>query len=211
MTIGDEEVFGPVLCIKTCKDFEDGLAIMNANPYANGSVIYTQSGYYARQFARYTDGGQVGINVGIPVPVGFVPFSGHKQSFFGDLHCLGKDAYRFFTESKSVTQHWFDEEEKKQKRLIPGTVCFNLNKTAVCIDTRCTPLYCSFIKFRRKTPTALPLIGCGGCFYLIILYFSSLANFAISFFVPALSNATSSKVSLPIGVCDKITPVPNAL
>ena len=80
MTIGDEEVFGPVLCIKTCKDFEDGLAIMNANPYANGSVIYTQSGYYARQFARYTDGGQVGINVGIPVPVGFVPFSGHKQA-----------------------------------------------------------------------------------------------------------------------------------
>ncbi len=52
---------------------------MNANPYANGSVIYTQSGYYARQFARYTDGGQVGINVGIPVPVGFIPFSGHKK------------------------------------------------------------------------------------------------------------------------------------
>lgn len=113
MTIGDEEVFGPVLCIKRCKDFDEGLAIMNANPYANGSVIYTQSGYYARQFARYTDGGQVGINVGIPVPVGFIPFSGHKNSFFGDLHCLGKDAYRFFTESKAVTTHWFDEEEKK--------------------------------------------------------------------------------------------------
>lgn len=117
MTIGDEEVFGPVLCIKRCKDFDDGLAIMNASPYANGSVIYTQSGYYARQFARYTDGGQVGINVGIPVPVGFIPFSGHKQSFFGDLHCLGKDAYRFFTESKSVTQHWFDEEEMKAKEV----------------------------------------------------------------------------------------------
>lgn len=117
MTIGSDEVFGPVLCIKRCKDFEDGLAIMNANPYANGSFIYTQSGYYARQFARYTDGGQVGINVGIPVPVGFIPFSGHKKSFFGDLHCLGKDAYRFFTESKSVTQHWFDEEEMKAKEV----------------------------------------------------------------------------------------------
>ncbi|MDE6752823.1 MAG: CoA-acylating methylmalonate-semialdehyde dehydrogenase [Eubacterium sp.] len=117
MTIGSDEVFGPVLCIKRCKDFEDGLTIMNANPYANGSVIYTQSGYYARQFARYTDGGQVGINVGIPVPVGFIPFSGHKKSFFGDLHCLGKDAYRFFTESKSVTQHWFDEEEMKAKEV----------------------------------------------------------------------------------------------
>ena len=117
MTIGSDEVFGPVLCIKRCKDFDEGLAIMNANPYANGSVIYTQSGYYARQFARYTDGGQVGINVGIPVPVGFIPFSGHKKSFFGDLHCLGKDAYRFFTESKSVTQHWFDEEEMKAKEV----------------------------------------------------------------------------------------------
>ncbi|HIY33617.1 MAG TPA: CoA-acylating methylmalonate-semialdehyde dehydrogenase [Candidatus Eubacterium faecigallinarum] len=117
MTIGRDEVFGPVLCIKRCKDFDEGLAIMNASPYANGSVIYTQSGYYARQFARYTDGGQVGINVGIPVPVGFIPFSGHKQSFFGDLHCLGKDAYRFFTESKSVTQHWFDEEEMKAKEV----------------------------------------------------------------------------------------------
>jgi len=113
MTIGRDEVFGPVLCIKRCKDFEDGLRIMNENPYANGSVIYTQSGYYAREFARHTDGGQVGVNVGIPVPVGFIPFSGHKQSFFGDLHCLGKDAYRFFTESKAVTTHWFSEEEKK--------------------------------------------------------------------------------------------------
>ena len=117
MSIGREEVFGPVLCIKRVKNFEEGLELMNNNPYANGSVIYTQSGYYARQFARYTDGGQVGINVGIPVPVGFIPFSGHKQSFFGDLHCLGKDAYRFFTESKSVTQHWFDEEEMKAKEV----------------------------------------------------------------------------------------------
>ncbi|MCD7827550.1 MAG: CoA-acylating methylmalonate-semialdehyde dehydrogenase [Clostridiales bacterium] len=113
MTIGRDEVFGPVLCIKRCKDFEEGLSIMNANPYANGSVIYTQSGYYSREFVRHTDGGQVGINVGIPVPVGVFPFSGHKKSFFGDLHCLGKDSYRFYTESKSVTTHWFSEEEKK--------------------------------------------------------------------------------------------------
>ncbi len=56
----------------------------------------------------------VGIYVGIPVPIGFFPFSGHKNSFFGDLHCLGKDAYRFFTESKSVTTRWFDEEEMKK-------------------------------------------------------------------------------------------------
>ena len=114
MTIGRDEVFGPVLCIKRCKDFKDGLAIMNANPYANGSVIFTQNGYYAREFQRHTDGGMVGINVGIPVPIGFFPFTGHKQSFFGDLHCLGKDGYLFYTEGKCVTTRWFDEEEMKK-------------------------------------------------------------------------------------------------
>lgn len=114
MTIGRDEVFGPVLCIKRVKDFHEGLKIMNNNPYANGSVIFTQSGHYAREFTRYTDGGMVGVNVGIPVPIGFFPFAGHKDSFFGDLHCLGKDAYRFFTESKCVTTRWFDEEEMKK-------------------------------------------------------------------------------------------------
>ena len=111
MTVGDREIFGPVLCIKRVKTFEEGLAVMNANPFANGSVIFTQSGYYAREFARHTDGGMVGVNVGIPVPVGMFPFSGHKLSFIGDLHCLGKDGFRFYTETKVVTSHWFDEEE----------------------------------------------------------------------------------------------------
>ncbi len=115
MTIGRDEVFGPVLSIKRCKSFKEGLEIMNNNPYANGSVIFTQSGYFAREFVRHTHGGMVGVNVGIPVPIGFFPFTGHKDSFFGDLHCLGKDAYRFFTESKCVTQRWFDEEEKTNK------------------------------------------------------------------------------------------------
>ncbi len=115
MTIGRDEVFGPVLSVKRCKTFKEGLEIMNNNPYANGSVIFTQNGYFAREFVRHTHGGMVGVNVGIPVPIGFFPFAGHKDSFFGDLHCLGKDAYRFFTESKCVTQRWFDEEEKTNK------------------------------------------------------------------------------------------------
>ncbi len=117
MTIGTREVFGPVLCIKRVKDFEEGLALMNRNPFANGSVIFTQSGYYAREFAKRTDGGMVGVNVGIPVPIGVFPFCGHKQSFFGDLHCHGKDAFRFYTESKCVTTRWFDEEEKKKSKV----------------------------------------------------------------------------------------------
>ncbi len=117
MSVGTSEIFGPVLCIKRVKNFEEGLEIMNANPFANGSVIFTQNGHYAREFARRTDGGMVGINVGIPVPVGVFPFSGHKNSFFGDLHALGKDGYRFYTEMKVVTTHWFDEEESRSTKV----------------------------------------------------------------------------------------------
>ena len=113
MSVGETEIFGPVLCIKRVKTFEEGLEIMNRNPFANGSVIFTQNGHYAREFARHTDGGMVGVNVGIPVPVGMFPFSGHKNSFIGDLHCLGKDGFRFYTETKVVTTRWFDEEQSK--------------------------------------------------------------------------------------------------
>jgi malonate-semialdehyde dehydrogenase (acetylating)/methylmalonate-semialdehyde dehydrogenase len=117
MTVGNSEIFGPVLCVKRVKDFHEGLVLMNANPFANGSVIFTQNGHYAREFARNTDGGMVGINVGIPVPIGMFPFTGHKKSFFGDLHCLGKDGYRFYTETKAVTYRWFDEEEMKKEKV----------------------------------------------------------------------------------------------
>lgn len=117
MTVGQREIFGPVLCIKRVKDFEEGLALMNRIPFANGSVIFTQNGYYARQFARRTDGGMVGVNVGIPVPIGAFSFTGHKQSFFGDLHCHGRDAFRFYTETKTVTTRWFDEEEMKKEHV----------------------------------------------------------------------------------------------
>jgi malonate-semialdehyde dehydrogenase (acetylating)/methylmalonate-semialdehyde dehydrogenase len=117
MTVGTEEIFGPVLCVKRCKDFNDGLAIMNANPFANGSSIFTTSGHYAREFALHTDGGMVGVNVGIPVPLAFFPFSGHKQSFFGDLHCLGRDGLRFYTQCKTVTTKWVSPSESQQARV----------------------------------------------------------------------------------------------
>ena len=107
MSCGREEIFGPVLCIKRVENFEQGLKIMNANRFANGSVIYTENGHYAREFAYRTDGGMVGVNVGIPVPLGIFGFTGHKQSFFGDLHCMGRDGFIFFTESKNVTTTWF--------------------------------------------------------------------------------------------------------
>ena len=114
MTVGDREIFGPVTIIKRVKTFEEGLAIMNANPFANGSVIFTQSGYYARQFELLTDGGMGGINVGIPVPSAYFPFSGNKDSFFGDLHVLGQDGVRFYTRAKTVTKHWYSEHSHKK-------------------------------------------------------------------------------------------------
>ncbi len=115
MTVGDREIFGPVTVIKRVRDFEEGIKIMNANPFANGSCIFTQNGYYARQFAFRTDGGMVGINVGIPVPSAYFPFSGNKESFFGDQHVLGLDGVRFYTRAKTVTTHWYDEESRRQR------------------------------------------------------------------------------------------------
>lgn len=117
MTVGDEEIFGPVTCVKRVKDFEEGIQLMNSNQFANGSAIYTQSGYYGREFAKRTHAGMVGINVGIPVPVGIFPFSGHKNSFFGDLHVMGSDGIRFYTETKCVTTHWFGEDEILQVKV----------------------------------------------------------------------------------------------
>ena len=117
MSCGWDEIFGPVLSIKRVDDFEEGLTIMNDSRFANGSCIFTESGYYSREFARRTHAGMVGINVGIPVPVSFFPFAGHKDSFFGDIHVLGKDGIHFFTETKCVTTRWFTEADKKQKKV----------------------------------------------------------------------------------------------
>lgn len=84
---------------------------MNANEFANGSSIFTKDGKTAREFALRTDGGMVGINVGIPVPISYFPFCGQKRSFFGDLHVLGKDGVKFYTKAKAVTTQWYANEE----------------------------------------------------------------------------------------------------
>jgi len=118
MTVGNREIFGPVLCVKRVKNFEEGVALMNASEFGNGSVIYTQSGYWAREFARRTHGGQVGINVGIPVAPSVFGFTGHKNSFFSDLHTMGTDGIRFFTELKTISAHWFSEEEAREAKVI---------------------------------------------------------------------------------------------
>jgi len=115
MAVGRDEIFGPVICIKRIQNFEEGLEIMNNSEFANGSAIYTQSGYYAREFSKRTHAGMVGVNVGIPVPLGIFGFTGQKKSFFGDLHTMGKDGVRFFTELKCVTSTWFTEDMASDK------------------------------------------------------------------------------------------------
>ena len=122
MSCGQEEVFGPVTFLKSCKNFEEGLTIMNNSRFANGSAIFTESGYYAREFVFRTHGGMVGVNVGIPVPVSYFPFSGHKESFFGDLHCMGRDGVQFYTESKSVTYKFLTGSSKGKVSTWEGTM-----------------------------------------------------------------------------------------
>ena len=117
MSVGDREIFGPVLCIKRVKNFDEGVELLNENEFGNGSVIYTQSGYHAREFSRRSHAGMVGVNVGIPVPLAMFGFTGHKASFFGDLHMMGSDGVRFFTEQKAVTSHWFSEKEAREGKV----------------------------------------------------------------------------------------------
>jgi malonate-semialdehyde dehydrogenase (acetylating)/methylmalonate-semialdehyde dehydrogenase len=107
MVIATEEIFGPVMSVIRVKDLNEAIKITNDNRYGNGHSIFTSNGKSARQFQYNVNSGNVGINIGIVAPVALYPFSGMKDSFFGILHTQGKEAIRFFTESKVVIQRWF--------------------------------------------------------------------------------------------------------
>ena len=109
MSIYTDEIFGPVLVVSEVATLDDAIDLVNANPYGNGVSLFTSSGGAARRFQREIEVGQVGINVPIPVPLPFFSFTGWKDSFFGDQHAYGKQAVRFYTETKTVTARWFDE------------------------------------------------------------------------------------------------------
>ena len=106
MKVLEEEIFGPVLSVVRESTLDAALATMNRSRYGNMGVIFTSSGYNARRFKTYAQVGMVGINVGVPAPMAAFPFSGWKQSFYGDLHANGEDAARFYTESKVVVTRW---------------------------------------------------------------------------------------------------------
>ncbi|MGY3228812.1 malonate-semialdehyde dehydrogenase (acetylating)/methylmalonate-semialdehyde dehydrogenase [Luteibacter sp. HA06] len=110
MRIYDEEIFGPVLVILAAASLDDAIDLVNANPNGNGTAVFTQSGAAARRFQEDIDVGQVGINVPIPVPVPLFSFTGSRASKLGDLGPYGKQVVMFYTQTKTVTQRWFDDD-----------------------------------------------------------------------------------------------------
>jgi len=110
MRIYDEEIFGPVLVILAADSLDEAIELVNANPNGNGTAVFTQSGAAARRFQEDIDVGQVGINVPIPVPVPLFSFTGSRASKLGDLGPYGKQVIQFYTQTKTVTQRWFDDE-----------------------------------------------------------------------------------------------------
>ena len=110
MDIYREEVFGPVLSCMTVDSLTDAIALVNDSPYGNGTSLFTSSGGAARRYQHEIEVGQVGINIPIPVPLPFFSFTGWKGSFYGDQHAYGKQAVRFYTETKTVTARWFSSE-----------------------------------------------------------------------------------------------------
>ena len=108
MSIYTDEIFGPVLSVLRAPSYPAALGLVNANPYGNGTAIFTNDGGAAREFAADVEVGMIGINVPIPVPVSYYSFGGWKASLFGDTHAYGPDGVRFFTRTKAVTSRWLD-------------------------------------------------------------------------------------------------------
>jgi malonate-semialdehyde dehydrogenase (acetylating) / methylmalonate-semialdehyde dehydrogenase len=107
MTIGREEIFGPVASITPVKTLDEAIAVMHAHPNANATSIFTSSGKAAREFARHASASMVGVNIGVASPMAYFPFGGAKDSFFGDLKVHGRDAFEFYTDKKVVISRWF--------------------------------------------------------------------------------------------------------
>src|SRR5690606_30795147 len=110
MEIYTQEIFGPVLCLVEVETLDEAIQLINENPNGNGTAVFTQSGAAARKFQEEIDVGQVGINIPIPVPVPTFSFTGSRASKLGDLGPYGKQVVLFYTQTKTVTTRWFDDE-----------------------------------------------------------------------------------------------------
>jgi malonate-semialdehyde dehydrogenase (acetylating)/methylmalonate-semialdehyde dehydrogenase len=116
-----DEIFGPVLGVTRVGTYEEAVRLVNENPYGNGTAIFTRDGGVARQFQFDVQAGMVGINVPIPVPVGYYSFGGWKASLFGDTHIYGPEGIRFYTRGKVVTSRWPDPATSKVDLGFPQT------------------------------------------------------------------------------------------
>jgi malonate-semialdehyde dehydrogenase (acetylating)/methylmalonate-semialdehyde dehydrogenase len=121
MACYDDEIFGPVLSVVRVHGYEDGVEMINSNPYANGTAIFTRDGGAAREFQFDIQVGMVGINVPIPVPVSYYSFGGWKASLFGDTHMYGPEGINFYTRGKVVTSRWPDPSTSKVDLGFPET------------------------------------------------------------------------------------------
>ncbi len=111
MSVYTDEIFGPVLTVVRVPTLDDAIALINENNYANGTAIFTTSGFAAREFQRRVRVGMIGVNVPIPVPLAFYSFGGWKDSLFGDHHIHGPEGVKFYTRAKVVTTRWPDQPQ----------------------------------------------------------------------------------------------------
>lgn len=115
MRLAQEEIFGPVLSVIRAPDLDAALTIGKNCPYGNGASIFTKSGWAARQFKMHFNAGMIGINVGVPAPMAWFPFTGWNQSFFGDLHIQGTESIQFYTQQKTVLTRWFESADESHQ------------------------------------------------------------------------------------------------
>ena len=111
--ITDTEIFGPVLSLVHANNIDDAIAFLERSPYGNQASLFTSSGSAARRFRYEVPAGNIGINIGVAAPMAYFPFSGWKNSFFGDLHGQGRDAIEFYTDKKVVIERWAKEHSRK--------------------------------------------------------------------------------------------------
>jgi malonate-semialdehyde dehydrogenase (acetylating)/methylmalonate-semialdehyde dehydrogenase len=107
MRVAQEEIFGPVLSVIRTSSLDEAIEVGKKSPYGNGASIFTRDGYAAREFKHRFNAGMIGVNVGVPAPMAWFPFTGWNQSFFGDLHIQGTESVHFYTRQKMTLTRWF--------------------------------------------------------------------------------------------------------
>ena len=115
MRVAREEIFGPVLSVLRVADLDEALAVGRSCPYGNGASIFTRDGRAAREFKHRFNAGMIGINVGVPAPMAWFPFTGWNNSFFGDLHIQGTEGVQFYTRQKMTMTRWFESADQSHQ------------------------------------------------------------------------------------------------